>query len=366
MKSKKSIIIIILMAVVIYGLAITGLIMKDKESSESERRKLAQFPKFTLEAANSGDYMTKFEKYTLDQFPFREQFRSLKAGFSMYVFGQKDNNDYYIKNGYVSKLEYPLNEASVEYAGSCIDSIYNKLLANTHCNIYGVMVPDKNYYMADGYPALDYDRLYSMVEERLPYINFIDVRPLLSIEDYYKTDTHWRQENIIKVADKILSEANAKIPARDYTTNKNSVPFAGVYYGQIGLKVPTEDLYYLTNSTLDACVLFDMEMNKTMGIYDLEKGQGADPYDLFISGAKKPYMIITNPNADTDRELVIFRDSFGSSIAPLFAESYAKVTLVDTRCIQPGFLATLLKLDNQDVLFLYSTMVINNSVELKQ
>ena len=38
-----------------------------------------------------------------------------------------------------------------------------------------------------------------------------------------------------------------------------------------------------------------------------------------------------NPKAETNRELVIFRDSFGSSIAPLFAEGYKKITLLDIR-----------------------------------
>ncbi|MCQ2537763.1 MAG: DHHW family protein [Lachnospiraceae bacterium] len=364
MSKKKNIIIVILMAIVIYGLSIAGFVLKDKDFSESERRTLTKFPKFTWETADSGEFMEKFEKYTLDQFPLREQFRSLKAGFSMYILGQKDNNDYYIKNGYVSKLEYPLNESSIEYAATCIDSIYNKVLADTDCKIYGVIVPDKNYYMSDGYPSLDYEKMYDIVESRLPYISFVDVKPLLSIEDYYKTDTHWRQEKITDVADTLLDKMGAEKPVRNYTEQTNTKPFAGVYYGQIGLKVPTEELHYLTNSVLDSCTLFDMENNKTLGIYDLEKGQGSDPYDLFVSGAKKPVMVITNPNATTDKELVIFRDSFGSSIAPLLAESYAKITLVDTRCIQPGYLATFLKLENQDVLFLYSTMVLNNSVEL--
>ena len=41
-----------------------------------------------------------------------------------------------------------------------------------------------------------------------------------------------------------------------------------------------------------------------------------DPYSVFLSGSKS-LLTITNPSADTDRELVIFRDSFASSLAPL-------------------------------------------------
>ena len=57
---------------------------------------------------------------------------------------------------------------------------------------------------------------------------------------------------------------------------------------------------------------------------------------------------------------MIFRDSFGSSIAPLLVQSYAKVTLVDIRYMRMEMLQRLIGFENQDVLFLYSTLVLNN------
>ena len=62
---------------------------------------------------------------------------------------------------------------------------------------------------------------------------------------------------------------------------------------------------------------------------------------------------------------MIFRDSFGSSIAPLFAESYSKITLVDIRYLPSEMVGRFVTFDNQDVLFLYSTPVLNNSVTMK-
>ncbi|MGN0311881.1 MAG: hypothetical protein ACI4CC_03815, partial [Lachnospiraceae bacterium] len=48
--------------------------------SDSERRELAQFPeKITWEGIKDKTFMDEFESYTLDQFPFREFFRSVKA-----------------------------------------------------------------------------------------------------------------------------------------------------------------------------------------------------------------------------------------------------------------------------------------------
>ena len=76
-------------------------------------------------------------------------------------------------------------------------------------------------------------------------------------------------------------------------------------------------------------------------------------------------MTVTNPAADTDRELVIFRDSFGSSLAPLLIEDYAKITLVDIRYIQSDFLGQFIEFDGQDVLFIYGTTILNDSFTLK-
>ena len=62
----------------------------------------------------------------------------------------------------------------------------------------------------------------------------------------------------------------------------------------------------------------------------------------FFLGGSKSLISIENPNAKTDRELVMFRDSFGSSIAPLLAEDYAKITLVDIRYLPVSGLETIL------------------------
>ena len=64
--------------------------------SDSERRKLAQMPEITLDAILDGKFMSKFEDFTLDQFPLRDTFRQLKARFHYDVLRQGDNNDIYV------------------------------------------------------------------------------------------------------------------------------------------------------------------------------------------------------------------------------------------------------------------------------
>ena len=82
-------------------------------------------------------------------------------------------------------------------------------------------------------------------------------------------------------------------------------------------------------------------------------------------GGSTPLVKIYNNDTDNDRELIIFRDSFGSSLAPLLVSSYKSITLVDTRYISPKILDNYIVFDNKDVLFIYNTSIINNSYSLK-
>ena len=141
-------------------------------------------------------------------------------------------------------------------------------------------------------------------------------------------------------------------------------PFYGVYYGQAALPMAPDALHYLTNDILSGCTVYNYETGKTTQIYDMEKHQSRDLYDIYLSGAAA-LLEITNPAAETGRELVVFRDSFGSSLVPLLVKDYAKITLVDTRYIAPQLLSQYLSFENQDVLFLYSILILNSSDALK-
>ena len=76
-------------------------------------------------------------------------------------------------------------------------------------------------------------------------------------------------------------------------------------------------------------------------------------------------LTVENPAAGNHRELIVFRDSFGSSLAPLLVPGYSKVTLLDIRYLPTDFLSQAVEFRDQDVLFLYSTQVLNQSAMLK-
>jgi len=338
-----------------------------QDISESERRKLAQMPQVSLDSILSGKFMGSFEDFTLDQFPLRDTFRTLKALVHYNVLQQGDNNDIYVADGFAAKLEYPLNEASVSKAVEKFNHIYEKYLQDTDCTPFVTVVPDKGLYLSEpnGYPAMDYQKLFDAVESGMDWASFVDVSKLLEASDYYRTDTHWRQENLTDVAQRLCEAMGTGFFAMNELTQMEvERPFYGVYYGQAALPMEPEAMFYLENDLLAGCTVYNYETGKTTAVYDMEKLQSRDLYDIFLSGAAA-LLEINNPAATTDRELVVFRDSFGSSLIPLLVKDYATVTVVDTRYIAADLLEQYLTFGNQDVLFLYSTLILNSSGALK-
>lgn len=361
----KNIVVTCVMAIFFLGLSIFVWLKPADDFSNSERRKLSQFPELSFNTVMSGVFMKNFESYTLDQFPLRDSLRRIKAEITLKIFNQSDNNGIYVVNDYVSKLEYPLNEQSVDRAADRFTYVYNKYLKDTNTNEYLAVIPDKNYFLAEknGYFSIDYDKMITRLRENTAFLEYIDIIDSLELKDFYKTDTHWKQENLVGVAEKIANQMDTDIKT-EYDVKTLNKDFYGVYYGQSALPLEAEKIKYLTNNTLKNCKVYDYQNSKEISVYDMEKGSGKDPYEMFLSGSLS-LITIENENAKTDKELVIFRDSFGSSIAPLFVEGYKKITLVDIRYIHPNMIGNYIDFDNQDVLFIYSTSVLNNSETIK-
>lgn len=377
------------MAVLVFGISLICWLKPEESFSESERRVLAKFPQVSVESVLNGKFMQEFESYSLDQFPGRDWFRSLKAIASYGIFQKKDNNDIYLADGHLSKMEYPMQTKMLDYAVSHMEKIYEMYLKNNNSKCYFSVVPDKNFFLAkeNGYLSINYEEMVSYLNEKLSFTEYIDIMNLLSIEDYYKTDTHWRQEKITDVAeylkntmlqdddnisDKSVTEKNKNrnetertILENKYEVKELEYPFYGVYYGQSALPVKPDKLYYLSSDILESCKVTSYDTGKAVEtvIYNMEKAQGKDAYEIFLSGTSA-LQTIENPKASEERELIVFRDSFGSSLIPLLVDEYSKITVIDTRYVNSSLLGNLVDFHGQDVLFLYSTLVLNNSMSM--
>ena len=359
---KKTISLILVLALW-SGLAVWAWFKPAAAFSDAERRPLEQFPEISGESVVSGQFMKDFSGYAVDQFPLRDSFRTLNACLTYYFLGQKDNNGIYIHDGYAAKMEYPLDEASVNNAVNRFTELYEAYL--TQANVRFALVPDKSYYLAEeaGVLSLDYGALYARMEEALPWAEFIDLRDSLSIGCYYRTDTHWRQEKLIPAAEVIAGSLGISLP--EFSQEKIDRPFYGVYYGQAALPMEPDTMYYLTNDILENCTVTIHDSGTAAQVLDRTRLESRDLYDVFLSGGAA-VLEISNPAGEKGRELIVFRDSFGSSLVPLLAGSYERVWVLDTRYVNPAMLGQFVDFGGQDVLFLYSVLILNSSTALRK
>lgn len=353
MKNK---IITIIFIIYITAFSILGIIIKDKDISISERRKLSTFPEFTL----TNEYITKIDKYLLDHFPLRDNFRSIKANFNYNILNKLDNNNIYLKDNYIFKSNYPTNTKSISNFINKINLIQNNLTKDN--NQYIMIIPDKNYYLnSKDFLHIDYNYIYNEIDKL--NIKTIDIRNIMTLNDYYETDTHWRQENLDKVIYQMSKVMNFNYHKINYQENIYN-NFYGVYYGESAINRNPENLIYLTNQNINNLQVKYLENKNLNTIYNLDNLNSLDSYEVFLDGASS-FIEIYNDNSISNKELIIFRDSFASSITPLLTEYYQKITLIDNRYINSNTYLNLVEFTNQDILFMYSTLIINNSSTLK-
>ena len=361
----KNLITIILFGTLILAFSLGAVFGEKKKYTESERRALEAFPEVSAESVFSGEFSSDFEKYATDNFPLRDYFRGIKNFSELYLFGKEDTNGLYIKDGHISKLEYPENEKMVNNAAEKITDIYEIYLSGKAENIYVSLIPDKGKFLAEDKLSLDYEGFEERFVSKIPFAKQIKISHLLKADDYYKTDSHWREECIIPVAKALLSGMGKELNI-SFEEEKIKEDFYGVYAGQSAFYKIKDEIVVLKNEHIENAIVTSYDTGKAekMDVYTMDKLQSSDPYEVYLSGANA-LIKIENSMAEGKGRLVIFRDSFASSITPLLISEYEKITLVDTRYIAPSQIVNFVDFEGADVLFLYSTSIINNSSMLR-
>ena len=356
----KDIVVTIIFLFTVISLFLINVIKEDTDISVAERRKLATMPELTTKSLFDGTYFKKFDSYVTDQFVERDAFRKIKIDIELSTKGEYNN--LYLYDDYIIEEIFPLNSNSINNLTNKINYIKDTYL-NDNSNIYYTIIPDKNYFVNNGNVKLDYNKLQDMMKSNLTNLNYINIFDKLTLDNYYKTDTHWKEEDLFNVANTIANQMNF-----DITNNNNVVntitTFKGSYAGRLSVTKDIDTIKTISNpSTLNSSV-YNYETKKYTDIYDYTKINSLDKYDIYLSGAV-PIIDITNNNTSSDKELIVFRDSYGSSLIPLLIEGYKKITVIDIRYISSKILNKYIDFNDQDVLFMYSILTINNSFSIR-
>ena len=250
--------------------------------------------------------------------------------------------------------------SGVEQTAKKIEYLANKYSSN---KVFYSVIPSKSYFINDELKTpFDYEKMFEILNSNINNATYIDVMNELTLNDYYITDPHYKQDKLEPVVKKLGEYLDFNIDI-----SKNSLVKVNAFTGQHGAKISdikSEEIYYMTNEYIDTATVNNIMGDKYNKVYNTDKLNSKSQYDLFLSGPS-PICIIKNEVSGSDKRLVIFNDSYSLSLAPLLIENYSEIALVDLRYVASPLIENYVKIDNADLLFLYNEQVVNNGEMLK-
>ncbi len=270
-----------------------------------------------------------------------------------------NGTEYYVENGSFVEVAKPFDENEAVRFASKIESIV-KMYGDTEPTL--AIIPDKTYYASDCPEefVLDHSEMTKVLEKELEGITFAELSDLYTWDSFYLTDLHWRQEILGETAKRIGDALGKSIDMNEFTAET-----VGTFNGIYSELAPnsSEPLIILNHPDFQDVTVEHFE-KECKSVYDLSLIDSDNSYDVFMSGAS-PLSVVKNPNAPKGTSLLVFRDSFASSIIPLLIPNYETITLVDLRYMHSSLLKQYVPSADGDILFLFSGRVVNNSAMLK-
>ncbi|MFC1957360.1 DHHW family protein [Chloroflexota bacterium] len=352
---------------VICGLTIPGLFKEPVEISVSERRKLAQSPEISVEAIFNGSFAEDYRDFLQDQAVLREDFRAIKSFTERKILLKKENNEVYVVDNNLYDKFYGINQRYIERDTTLINNIIDSIDSE---KIYLSIIPSKaqmldrsKYLLSNQNVIADYLKKHVNAE----YVDLMGLANMGNENLYYVTDHHWTTDGAIR-AYEILSIAMGYRPIMDYDFELATDSYVGSNYGKAALKSIEKDRIYLAhNEYLDTMTVRRYETLEEFkyfdSIYFRDKIGSLDPYDVFLGGLG-PITVIENNRAQSDEELIVFKDSYSHSLAPFLAQHFKKVTLFDLRYVRKELIFENYDLSGKPVLFIYSTTILNHDPQI--
>lgn len=345
------------------------LIVKDKTFSDKENRYLAGFPKITWSSIVDGSFMDDLETYLADQFPLRNSSITLKTNALRAVGQRKINGVYMGDNGYLIAEEESYDKDSVKKLTQAVNT-FSENLSNVNVNV--MLVPNAISIYTDKLPSGiksgqkdTIDMVYGGLDEN---INPVDVystfRKYRDYQLYYKTDHHWTTKGAKFAFDEYADVTGLDTENVEYDTYCVSDNFQGTQASNCGV--------YSSNDIINICVPHDSEgsyivnyvyeTKKTTTLFDIDKLKEKDKYLVFMGGNYAEVDIDTA--SQSDRNLLVIKDSYANSFIPMLTPYYKKIIVVDPRYYYDNIYDLVSSNNINEVLFLYNvnSYVTDNSL----
>lgn len=338
---------------------ILNLVLPDRQFSEQENRYLQMRPEFSFKSLFSGDYTSKFETYTTDQFTFRDEWITLKAA-SELALGKQENNDVHLcENG-------TLIEGFKRPENSVLDSnmsALNTLVGNTDAKVYFALIPDKSDLYSSLLPKnVPNDNEKEVIDYCYGQSNAtnVDMYSALSAHKdeyiFYRTDHHWTSLGAYYGLSALAESMGLPCPALDSYTDRHVVSeeFYGTTWSSSGFSwVDPDTMEIFVNAPEGLKVTSYPQGSPVEGkLYDFSFLEKKDKYSMFMGG-NCPMHVIETGNEDKP-SLLILRDSYTDSLIPFLLDDFSEIHVLDLRYYRASLKAYIEQNDFDNVLVCYS------------
>ena len=335
------------------------IIFPRKTFSDSERRYLSEPPKLSAASLKDWSFDDAVETYLADQLPGRDALVGLNAYTVLFSGRQVSEEIWRDQEGYL--VEAPI-QASADQLTKRLSRIA-ALGEKTGLPVYVMAVPSTGYVRRATLPLALAD-LYAPEELLLREIGSAPGITAVSLGEtflkegqswYYRTDHHWTGEGAY-AAYRLFME----------TAGREALSYDDFYHhtvaGYVGSTRSRSALWLAKGDTLTIDEPIDTQVRITFSdddrVYDslffYDHLTEYDWYPLFLDG-NHPMTVVENLSAPADAPvLMLVKDSFGNTLAPLMVPGYSKIVLVDPRYYR-GSVSELCREQGADeILFCYS------------
>ena len=264
---------------------------------------------------------------------------------------------------------YYSDETSTKYAET-LENYYNALGGNV--NVYCMVIPTSQAFYTPASIAGDYKNQGEAMKET--YAKFTDAKPV-NIYDilnehkneyiYSRSDYHWQPLGAFYAAYTFAQTADVDFADFGTYTAVTRQDYLGSFYSvnNISALADFPDMFtYYKPANLDMCKFTYYNTDFTGGSEGrlfYEDNATSSSYTVFVG--HDDTILEVDTNAQSDRTLVIFKDSYGNALVPFLTSSFKKIYLCDFRYFDLNAINFIQQQGATDLLFAMGAPACNDS-----
>ncbi len=352
--------IVMLFGLFVLCMLILYLVLPNQSFSDRENRSLQTRPQVSLTSLMDGSFMNKFQTYTTEQLPFRQEFVKCSSLLSRVMLSNESHGIVRGEEGYLFEKTYGIppqlhkNEQAIENFVSSTDRPVVVAIAPTASEMVSEYLP---YGMERINQKEELQEFSQQLERGCPdgKYNMVDIistlEPHKDQQLYYRTDHHWTV-NAAEYGYEAIREA---LGCSGEMVNITAIPRQECkdFYGTHYAKYSADDIQ---PDTLTYYEIPITSLERSDGVYDslydYDKLNVYDKYAIFLRGNDE----ICTIEADNggEGELIVFKDSYANCLIPFLTYDYDRITVVDLRYYADSVSELLSAHPNADILLLYN------------